>query len=287
MIETMLLALDVGNTNTVLGLYRPSSGDLVAHWRTTTQRIQTADEYGVLFLNLFALNKIDAGAVTSIIIASVVPPVETVLREVCERYFHLKPIFVEPGIKTGMPVLVDNPAELGADRLVNGVAAYARYGGPCIVVDFGTATTFDVISARGEYIGGAIAPGIGLSAEALFARAARLSRVDIKKPAKVIGTNTVAHLQSGLYYGYVGLVDGILDRMLHELSEREPASQANSIKVIATGGLARMVAADSKHIATIDDLLTLEGLRLVYERNRAAKAKHGGTAGSPTIAHQS
>ena len=278
----MLLTLDVGNTNTVLGLYRPSSGDLVAHWRTTTQRTQTADEYGVLFLNLFSLNKIDVGEVTSIIIASVVPPVETVLREVCERYFHVKPVFVEPGIKTGMPILVDNPAELGADRLVNGVAAFARYGGPCIVVDFGTATTFDVISAKGEYIGGAIAPGIGLSAEALFARAARLSRVDIKKPAKVIGTNTVAHLQSGLYYGYVGLVDGILDRMLQELSEREsharePAAH-HAVKVIATGGLARMVAADSKHISTIDDLLTLEGLRLVYERNRAAKAKHGASA---------
>ncbi len=274
----MLLTLDVGNTNTVLGLYPlSSSGDLAAHWRTSTQRTQTVDEYGVLFLNLLSLKKIDPAEVTNIIIASVVPPVETVLREVCERYFHVKPVFVEPGIKTGMPILVDNPAELGADRLVNGVAAFARYGGPCIVVDFGTATTFDVVSAKGEYIGGAIAPGIGLSAEALFARAARLSRVDIKKPEKVIGTNTVAHLQSGLYYGYVGLVDGILDRMLQELSERAPHGEEPA-KVIATGGLARMVAADSKHISTIDDLLTLEGLRLVYERNRAAKAKHAGSA---------
>ena len=223
----------------------------------------------------FSLNKIDAGEVNSIIIASVVPPVESVLREVCERYFHVKPIFVEPGIKTGMPILVDNPTELGADRLVNGVAAFARYGGPCIVVDFGTATTFDVISGKGEYIGGAIAPGIGLSAEALFARAARLYRVDIKKPARVIGTSTVACLQSGLYYGYAGLVDGILDRMLIELSARErSAGEPVPVKVIATGGLARMVAAESKHIATIDDFLTLEGLRLIYERNRAAKAKH-------------
>ncbi|HEV2272754.1 MAG TPA: type III pantothenate kinase [Acidobacteriaceae bacterium] len=277
----MLLALDVGNTNTVLGLYRPPSDQLIAHWRTTTLHHQTSDEYGVLFLNLFSLNKIDPGDVASIIIASVVPPVESVLREVCERYFHIKPIFVEPGIKTGMPILVDNPAELGADRLVNGVAAYSRYGGPCIVVDFGTATTFDVVSARGEYIGGVIAPGIGLSAEALFARAARLSRVDIRKPAKVIGTNTVAHLQSGLYYGYVGLVDGILERILQELSLRETSSReehaadpSDLVKVIATGGLARMVAAESKYIATIDDMLTLEGLRLVYERNRAAKAKH-------------
>ena len=149
-----------------------------------------------------------------------VPPLESTLRQVCERYFNLKPMFVEPGIKTGMPILVDNPAELGADRLVNGVAAFARYGGPCIVVDFGTATTFDVISAKGEYLGGVIAPGLAISAEALFSRAARLSRVDVKKPAKVVGTNTVAHMQSGLYYGYIGLVDGILERMLQR--DQEP-----------------------------------------------------------------
>jgi type III pantothenate kinase len=271
----MLLALDVGNTNTVLGLYRAASDELLAHWRVTTQRTQTVDEYGVLFLNLFALHKIDASEVASIIISSVVPPVETVLREVCERYFHVKPIFVEPGIKTGMPILVDNPAELGADRLVNGVAAFSRYGGPCVIVDFGTATTFDVVSAKGEYIGGAISPGLGLSAEALFSRAARLYRVDIKKPSKVIGTNTVAHLQSGLYYGYIGLVDGILERILQELSIREAAhSNHDAPKVIATGGLARLVASGSKYIDTIDDMLTLEGLRLIFERNLAAKAKH-------------
>jgi type III pantothenate kinase len=269
----LLLALDVGNTNTVLGLYRSASEELVAHWRTSTQRTQTADEYGAIFLSLFALRKIEATEVSSIIISSVVPPIESTLREVCEHYFHLKPMFVEPGIKTGMPILVDNPAELGADRLVNGVAAFARYGGPCIIVDFGTATTFDVVSAKGEYIGGAIAPGLGISAEALFSRAARLSRVDIKKPAKVIGTNTVAHLQSGLYYGYIGLVDGVLERMVKELSGREPAENPLAIKVVATGGLARMVAADSKYISTIDDLLTLDGLRLIYGRNHAAKAK--------------
>jgi type III pantothenate kinase len=278
----MLLTLDVGNTNTVLGLYRAASDELFAHWRITTQRTQTVDEYGVLFLNLFALNKIDSGEVTSIIIASVVPPLETVLREVCERYFRLKPIFVEPGIKTGMPILVDNPAELGADRLVNGVAAFARYGGPCIVVDFGTATTFDIVSARGEYIGGAIAPGLGISADALFLRAARLSRVDIKKPSKVIGTNTVTHLQSGLYYGYIGLVDGILERIFQELAARDAAAGAphTTPKIVATGGLARLVATDSKYIHTIDDMLTLEGLRLIYERNRAAKAKHAHHADS-------
>jgi type III pantothenate kinase len=267
----MLLTLDVGNTNTVLGLYRLASEELVTHWRISTLRTQTADEYGVLFLNLFSMRKVEATEISSIIISSVVPPLESTLRQVCEGYFNIKPMFVEPGIKTGMPILVDNPAELGADRLVNGVAAFARYGGPCIVVDFGTATTFDVISAKGEYLGGVISPGLAISAEALFARAARLSRVDVKKPAKVIGTNTVAHLQSGLYYGYIGLVDGILERMLNEM--RTPDS--TTPKVIATGGLARLVAEDSRFIETIDDMLTLEGLRLIYERNRLVKTKHG------------
>jgi type III pantothenate kinase len=267
----MLLTLDVGNTNTVLGLYRLASDELITHWRVSTLRAQTADEYGVLFLNLFAMRKVEATEVSAIIISSVVPPLESTLRQVCERYFNLKPMFVEPGIKTGMPILVDNPAELGADRLVNGVAAFARYGGPCIVVDFGTATTFDVISAKGEYLGGVIAPGLAISAEALFARAARLSRVDVKKPAKVVGTNTVAHIQSGLYYGYLGLVDGILERMLNET--RGPDSPAP--KIIATGGLARLIVDDSRFIDTIDDMLTLDGLRLIYERNRVAKVKHG------------
>jgi type III pantothenate kinase len=271
MTETsMLLTLDIGNTNTVLGLYRQDSDELLAHWRISTLRSQTADEYGVLFLNLFAMRKVDASEVSSIIISSVVPPLESTLRQVCERYFNLKPMFVEPGIKTGMPILVDNPTELGADRLVNGVAAFARYGGPCIVVDFGTATTFDLISAKGEYLGGVIAPGLAISAEALFSRAARLSRVDVKKPAKVVGTNTVAHIQSGLYYGYIGMVDGILERMLNEI--RNPDSPAP--KVIATGGLARLVVDDSRFIQTIDDMLTLDGLRLIYERNRVAKGKH-------------
>jgi len=269
--NSMLLTLDVGNTNTVLGLYRLASDELVTHWRISTLRTQTADEYGALFLNLFAMRKIEATEVASVIISSVVPPLESTLRQMCERYFNLKPMFVEPGIKTGMPILVDNPAELGADRLVNGVAAFARYGGPCIVVDFGTATTFDVITAKGEYIGGVIAPGLAISAEALFARAARLSRVDVKKPAKVVGTNTVAHMQSGLYYGYIGLVDGILERILNEI--RNPDLPAP--KIIATGGLARLVADDSRFIETIDDMLTLDGLRLIYERNRVAKVKHG------------
>lgn len=263
----MLLALDVGNTNTVLGLYRLDGDkpELAAHWRVTTHRSQTADEYGVLFVNLFEMHGLTPSQVQAIIISSVVPPVESTLREVCENYFHVQPLFVEPGIKTGMPVLQDTPADLGADRLVNAIAAFERYGGPCIVVDFGTATTFDAISAKGEYIGGAIAPGLGLSAEALFTRAARLSRVDIKRPAKVIGVNTVTHLQSGLYYGYIGLVDGILARMVAELGEQP--------RIIATGGLARQIAEDSRFISEIDDMLTLDGLLILFKRNRAPRPR--------------
>jgi type III pantothenate kinase len=263
----MLLAVDVGNTNTVLGLYRLAEEKpaLAAHWRVTTHRTQTADEYGVLFVNLFEMNGLATKMVKHIIISSVVPPIDSTLRQVCENYFHIQPLFVEPGIKTGMPVLVDNPSELGADRLVNAIAAFERYGGPCVVVDFGTATTFDVVSAKGEYIGGAIAPGLGISADALFSRAARLGRVDIKRPPKVIGTNTVTHLQSGLYYGYIGLVDGILERMVAELGTQP--------RVIATGGLARQIAEDSRFIAEIDDMLTLDGLLILFERNRIARPR--------------
>ena len=272
----MLLAIDVGNTNTVLGLYRlneenaeasATSPELAANWRVTTHRTQTVDEYGVLFLNIFNMNGMEPSQVKHIIISSVVPPLDSTLRQVCENYFHVEPLFVEPGIKSGMPVLVDNPTELGADRLADSISAYERYGGPCIVVDFGTATKFEVISAKGEYLGGAIAPGLGLSAEALFSRAAKLSRVDIKRPAKVIGTNTIGHLQSGLYFGYIGLVDGILERIIHELGgDQKP-------KVVATGGLARMIAADSRYIVEIDDTLTLHGLRILFERNRTARPR--------------
>lgn len=263
----MLLAVDVGNTNTVLGLYS-LDGDkptLAAHWRITTHRTQTVDEYGVFFVKMFEMKGLAPAQVKHIIISSVVPPVEGTLRQVCETYFNVQPIFVEPGIKTGMPVLVDNPVELGADRLVNAIAAFERYGGPCIIVDFGTATTFDVVSAKGEYLGGAIAPGLGISADALFTRAARLGRVDVRKPSKVIGTNTATHIQSGLYYGYIGLVDGILDRMIGELG-----TQA---LVVATGGLARQIASESRFITEIDDMLTLDGLLILFERNRAARSR--------------
>ena len=258
----MLLALDVGNTNTTLGLYNldGEKPQLAAHWRVTSHRTQTVDEYGVFFVNLFEMHGMSPSQVEHIIIASVVPPVDSTLRQVCESYFHIGPMFVEPGIKTGMKMLIDNPAEMGADRIADCVAAFEKYGGPCIVVDFGTATKFEVISARGEYLGGAIAPGLGLSADALFSAAARLYRVDIKRPAKVIATNTVGHLQSGLYYGYIGLVDGIIERMMAELGHQP--------RIVASGGLARMVAADSRYIHEIDDLLTLDGLRILFERNR-------------------
>src|ERR1700712_54029 len=268
----MLLAIDVGNTNTVLGLYNLESTELIADWRVTTHKNQTSDEYGVLFMNLFAMRQIDVSKISAIVVSSVVPPLDSTIRRLCERYFGLRPMFVEPGIKTGMPLLVDNPAELGADRIVNGVAAFARYGGPLIVVDFGTATTFDVITVRGEYIGGVIAPGLGISADALFSRAAKLARVDVKRPARVIGTNTIAHLQSGLFYGYIGLVDGILERILAEIEASQP-SGTTAPKVIATGGLAHMLHEDSKYITAIDDMLTLDGLRLLYERNRTPRSR--------------
>lgn len=276
----MLLALDVGNTNMKLGLYRldvpvpngetpksDSSGaqPLAGHWRLTTHRAQTVDECGTQFISLFQMHGHSASDITHIIISSVVPPLDATLRQVAQSYFHIEPLFVEPGIKTGMPVLVDNPTELGADRLADAIAAFERYGGPCVVVNFGTATKFEVISARGEYLGGAIAPGLGISADALFSRAAKLGRIEIKRPAKVIGTNTVAHLQTGLYYGYIGLVDGILERIFAELGSRP--------RVIATGGLAQLVAGDSRCIDEIDDMLTLDGLRILFERNRTARPR--------------
>ncbi len=257
----MLLAVDVGNTNIVLGVFQ---GDRLVHsWRLATFRERTSDELGILVDHLFMHEQIDQHAIEGIVMASVVPPLTGTMIEMSRRYFDRSPIVVEPGVHTGMPVLYENPAEVGADRIVNGIAAYELYGRtaerPLIVVDFGTATTFDAISRAGEYLGGAICPGVQISADALFQRAARLPRVDVRKPDRLVGRTTVKSMQAGLFYGYVGLVEGIVERMSRELG---------GARCVATGGLAETIASETALIEAVEPDLTLYGLRLVWERNQ-------------------
>jgi len=254
----MLLVIDVGNTHTVLGVYDGKS--LLHHWRVWTDREKTSDEYGILVRNLYDASHLSSQEITSIILSSVVPPLTPTIVDLCVHYFGIQPLVVGPGVKTGISIKMDNPKEVGADRIVNAVAAYARYRKACIVLDFGTATTFDYISAKGDYMGGIIAPGAGISAEALFRQASKLPRVEIAKPPSVIGKNTVSAMQSGLFYGYLGLVEGIIARIRREVRS-DPV-------VVATGGLAPVLAKESSEIHEIDEHLTLEGLRIIYERNR-------------------
>lgn len=254
----MLLVFDVGNTNIVLGIYKDEK--LVKHWRLSTDRNQTADEYGMKICNLFVYGNLDYREVKDIVISSVVPPIMPTLEAMARVYFNVEPLIIGPGVKTGMPLYYDNPREIGADRIVNAVAGYEVYGGPLIIVDFGTATTFCVISGKGEYLGGCITAGIGIATEALFQRAAKLPRIELVKPKSIIGRNTVSSMQAGLIYGYIGQVDGIVKRMKEEIK--------SDAYVVATGGIAELIAQDSDTINKIDSLLTLEGLRLIYNRNR-------------------
>src|SRR5579863_10663515 len=254
----MLLALDAGNTNITIGIFK--NGEMKDHRRLRTVREQTSDEWGILLSSLLRFAALDPKALDGIIISSVVPPLDSALAEMAQRYFDTEAMFVTAATDTGIAILYENPAEVGADRIVNSVAALHKYGGPCVIVDLGTAITFDAISAKAEYLGGIIAAGIGISAEALFTRAARLPLVDFRKPCNVIGTNTVASMQSGLYYGAIGAIDGTVERLIAELG--------SNTRVIATGGQASLIADGSRYIKHVDDNLTLDGLRLIWDRTR-------------------
>jgi type III pantothenate kinase len=254
----MLLVIDVGNTNTVIGIYEQDN--LLNHWRIRTVVDHTIDEYGMLILNLYKTSKIGSRSISNIIISCVVPSMLNILEPLCRKYFHVTPLIVGPGIKTGMPIFYDNPREVGADRIVNAVAAHDKYEGDLIVVDFGTATTFDYVTKKGEYMGGCIAPGVVISSEALFRRASKLPPVELTRPRHVIAKDTISSMQAGIIFGYAGLVDGIINRIKEE-------AQSEST-VIATGGLAGVIAAETSSIQHVDEMLTLEGLRIIFMRNK-------------------